>query len=60
MHVTMSTNELLNLIILGICGWTLTETVRHGRIIAAIKQRLSDLPCVECKTKIDENGEVFK
>jgi hypothetical protein len=43
--------SLLQLLIVGMSGWTIREVYRIARELEAMKQRLKDLPCgpnLEC------------
>lgn len=44
--------NILQAITLAGVGWTLLEVIAHGKEISAIKQKLSDLPCGECKIEV--------
>lgn len=45
----MNAQEILTTITLGLCGWNLLETIRQGKLLAALKQQIHDLPCVSKK-----------
>ena len=56
----VNASDILQLITLGVTSWVLIEVINHGKTIAAIKQRLKDLPCPVCnppKTKTERNYE---
>ena len=40
---------LLQVISLGIAGWTLGEVITIGKKISAHEQQLKDLPCSDCE-----------
>jgi len=40
--------NLLQVITLALSGWTLREVVQQGKVIAAMRQKLKDLPCGKC------------
>ena len=40
---------LLQVIAIGISGWTLIEVIRIGKMVERHDQKLSDLPCDDCK-----------
>jgi hypothetical protein len=57
MMLAQATGEwLLQLVIVGLGTWTLTNTVTSKKDIAVIKQRFKDLPCEKCKHNKEENG----
>lgn len=44
----MNPSDILQTITLGIAGWTLLEVISQGKAVAAMKQKLRDLPCGDC------------
>lgn len=42
---------LLQIILLGLSGWTLLEVVQHGKAISSIEARFNSLPCEKCESK---------
>jgi hypothetical protein len=43
--------NILQAITLAGVGWTLLEVIAHGKALAAMKQKLRDLPCGGCEKK---------
>jgi hypothetical protein len=41
----MNPQDILLTVVMAISGWNLLETIRLGKHIAAMQQRLADLPC---------------
>lgn len=54
--MNIDATQILQVITLGVTAWILKEVIRHGRIIAVIRQKMNDLPCSSCK-QIKENGD---
>ena len=44
---TSEAAQILQIIILGVSGWTLLEVIKQGKEVAQMKQKLRDLPCGE-------------
>lgn len=44
----MDANNILQVITLGVVGWTLKEVICLKVSVAALKQRVKDLPCSIC------------
>ena len=44
-------SALLQSVTLGIAGWTLLRVIKYGEVLAAMNQKLKDLPCGDCKVK---------
>ena len=44
----MDSQNILQLVVIAISTWTLKEVVAQGKTIAALKQKLRDLPCGDC------------
>jgi len=42
----MTAELLLSTILLGICSWTLLQTVGNGKQLAQLDQKVKDLPCL--------------
>jgi len=45
----MDASNILQTITLAVAGWTLAKVISQGETIAAIRQKLKDLPCDTCK-----------
>jgi hypothetical protein len=45
----MDAYNILQVITLAVVGWTLREVIHLGKTIAAMKQKLRDLPCGDCE-----------
>jgi hypothetical protein len=41
--------EILTTITLAVSGWTLIKVIRQGEVLAALQQKLKDLPCNNCE-----------
>jgi hypothetical protein len=54
----MDAGNILQVITLAVAGWTLQRVISQGEKIAAMDQKLSDLPCGDCK--INHKNETEK
>lgn len=52
----MDAAQLLQLVIIGLSGWTLREVYRIAREVERIKQKMSDLPCEPCPNNTNEES----
>jgi len=43
---------ILEAVTLAVAGWTLKKVIDQGEVLAALKQKLRDLPCQNCDRQI--------
>jgi len=51
--MTFDPANVLQTITLAIVAWTLREVIHQGKVIAAMRQKMKDLPCGKCEVKND-------
>jgi hypothetical protein len=54
----MDAANVLQIITLGVSGWTLLEVIRIGRAVERHDQKLTDLPCDDCESKNSYGGDI--
>jgi hypothetical protein len=52
--MSLNPQEILTAITLAVSGWTLLRVIKLSENFAAIKQKLSDLPCGDCEVKTND------
>ena len=48
---------ILQIITIGVAGWTLLEVIKQGKSIATFKQKVRDLPCEKCPKPVIEEED---
>ena len=43
------TPDAIQTVTLAVAGWTLLEVIKQGKTIAAMQQKIKDLPCYRCR-----------
>ena len=46
---SLISTDAVQTVTLAVAGWTLLEVIKQGKIIAAMQQKVKDLPCYRCR-----------
>ena len=46
---TMFSTDAVQGVTLCVAGWTLLEVIKQGKQVAAMQQKVKDLPCYRCR-----------